>query len=103
MIPEFDPSEAFNARTSDPDTSHQGVKRIRHSDKDAVLQMFKVSGMRGLTDSELQDASPESSLRRLESFRKRRSDLSRSGELMQTEERRGGQIVWRCYAADRLF
>jgi hypothetical protein len=103
VIPEFDPSEAFNARTSDPDTSHQGVKRIRHSDKASVLGLFQTAGIRGLTDREVQAACPESSLSRLESWRKRRSDLAREGELVDTAERRGGQIVWRCYAADRLF
>jgi hypothetical protein len=103
VIPKFDPAEAFNARTSDPDTSHQGVTRIRPSDKASVLGLFQTAGIRGLTDREVQAACPESTLPRLESWRKRRSDLSRSGELMQTEERRGGQIVWRCSAADRLF
>ena len=102
-FPKFDPTTAFNARSVDPDTSHSGAKRIRASDKDSVLQMFKGAGMRGLTDREVQELCHESSLPRLESFRKRRSDLSREGELIQTDERRGGQIVWRCQGAGRLF
>jgi len=91
----FDPSEAFNARTVDPATSHVGATKIRPSDRENVLQMFKDAGDRGLTDREVQGLCAESSLPRLESFRKRRSDLSRDGELVQTEQRRSGQIVWR--------
>ena len=94
--PKFDPSKAFlNVRDADPDTSHLGTLRIRESDKANVLRLFQEAGWHGLTDREVQKASPESSLSRLESWRKRRSDLSREGLLVDTHERRGGQIVWR--------
>ena len=96
----FDPSTAFNARVTDPDTSHAATKRIRSSDKARVLEAFRQAaamvfgGRGGLTDRELQAGCPESSLARLESWRKRRSDLVRDGALMDRGERRDGQIVW---------
>jgi|TARA_R100000687_G_scaffold58693_1_gene47141 hypothetical protein len=96
--PVFDPSTAFNARTTDPDTSHTATTRIRPSDKARVLDAFEQAGMRGLTDRELQAGCPESTLSRLESWRKRRSDLTREGALIDTDERRDGQIVWRTRA-----
>ena len=102
-IPVFDPTQAFNARRTDPDTSHDATARIRISDKAHVLSAFTDAGMEGLTDRELQQRCPESSLARLESWRKRRSDLTREHALVDTQERRDGQIVWRLKQRDRLF
>jgi len=102
-IPRFDPTQAFNARRTDPDTSHDATTHIRISDKEQVYAAFVEAGAHGLTDRELQQQCPESSLARLESWRKRRSDLARERALVDTQERRDGQIVWRCPHRDRLF
>lgn len=103
VVPSFDPTTAFrNVRRADPETSRLGATRIRDSDRANVLRLFRQAGERGLTDREVQAASPESRLARLESWRKRRSDLSRDGYLVETEARRGGQIVWRA-GQRRLF
>ena len=58
------------------------------------------NGLEGLTDRELQALCPEQVLARQESWRKRRSDLTRTGILYDSGERRGRQIVWRVRPVD---
>jgi hypothetical protein len=58
------------------------------------------AGLEGLTDRELQALCPEQVLARQESWRKRRSDLTRTGVLYDSGERRGRQIVWRVRPMD---
>lgn len=99
-VPRFDPSKAFavdphkNARRSDPQTSRDGATRIKRTDRDAVYATYQQVGLRGLTDRELRSRCPSPDLERQESWRKRRSDLSREHLLVSRGERRGGQLVW---------
>ena len=89
-----------NARRPDPDTSHEGGRRIRGRDIRMVQAAYAQAAFEGLTDRELQATCPEQVLARLESWRKRRADLTRTGVLYDTGERRGGQIVWRLRPID---
>jgi hypothetical protein len=101
VIPPFDPSQAFtegdthkNVRRTDPDTSRGGTEKIKSSDKTAVFGVFRQVGADGLTDRELRAHCPHTALERVESWRKRRSDLAREGALVDSTDRRDGQIVW---------
>ena len=102
-IPVFDPRGAvskIHARRTDPDTSHEGTRRIAGRDRRAVHAAYERAGLEGLTDRELQALCPEQVLARQESWRKRRSDLTRTGILSDSGERRGRQIVWRVRPVD---
>ena len=102
-IPVFDPRGAvssLHARRTDPDTSHEGTRRIAGRDRRAVHAAYERAGLEGLTDRELQALCPKQVLARQESWRKRRSDLTRTGVLYDSGERRGRQIVWRLRPMD---
>ena len=105
-ITPFDPTAAVaghrNARRTDPDTSHEGTRRIAGRDRRAVHAAYAQAGLEGLTDRELQALCPEQVLARQESWRKRRSDLTRTGVLYDSGERRGRQIVWRLRPMDAV-
>ena len=58
------------------------------------------AGLEGLTARELQAQCPQQVLARQESWRKRRSDLTRAGVLYDSGERRERQIVWRVRPVD---
>ncbi len=102
--PPFDPTKAFlNVRNSDVDTSHEAAKRIRETDRAAVSQAYTDAYPKGLTTDELlAEIGQDQSLKRVESLRKRRSDLVRDGILRDTGERRNGQAVYVCVTG-RLF
>jgi hypothetical protein len=85
-----------NARATDPDTSYAGEYHIKKSDKLQVREVYLRIWPQGLTDRELRAHCPESTIERLESWRKRRSDLAREGVLIDGGDRRAGQVVW-CY------
>ena len=102
-IEPFDPRLAVtgrHARRTDPDTSHAGARRVARRDREAVRAAYERAGLEGLTDRELQAQGPQQVLARQESWRKRRSDLTRAGVLYDSGERRDRQIVWRVRPVD---
>jgi len=92
----------LNARAMGPETSREGEQRIKRSDKLKVREVYWSLWPAGLTDKELRAQCPENVFERVESWRKRRSDLTREGVLRDSGVRRGGQVVWTYVNENRL-
>jgi len=104
---------ANRVRHSDPDTSHQAAPRagLRSFAADSasgrMLGAFKSVGAFGATYAQAVEYAAvwvgTDDLVRLESFRKRGSDLRRAGFIADTGRRHDGQVVWEITPAGREY